>query len=388
MIYGWGEAPSSTWEMTAYINTSTWAVTYGSDVTALWLSAWSPLWDEYFWQEPWYLTNGWGTFTPIANRNLSWLATASSGSDVMIRFPRRWISISKSWTTITIKLTNKPDDTANYNYRAFSRGWNDANYLKDYLYLWAYLATSSGNYLYSWNTNAASSGNISYADNVTYWKRGRTTETIWTSWYDIMWWNQITYLDVLYIFKYWNLNWQTTLGAWYTSWSQWWTKCGATNWLSWTILWSTGDMDYWTSSATTPMKFLWLENFWWYQYQWIGWMNSDSSYNLWTATWNFKNSIVSSATSWYEKTASALWSGASSYNWITAVAWDNIAWFMPITTSSSEWVRHDKGILAAGYFGRFGGHWHDGSAAGPFHVRVYYSASYASSDYGSRLMYL
>ena len=115
------------------------------------LTQWSTDFDEFFWYSAVKLSATW-TETSEVTQSSPWvlditqLWTLTSGDNVMIKFPVRWIKMSKSWSQVTLSITDEPLKSW-FQYYAFTR-WTT---LKDYLYLWAYMGSESSSRLRSWS---------------------------------------------------------------------------------------------------------------------------------------------------------------------------------------------------------------------------------------------
>lgn len=326
-------------------------------------------WDSIFGYKPCIMKNGVvqgylnpnnfskyedGSAAPITDTNY----------DVMIEFPRRGLSISTDENdVITVSLTNNPNDP-NFQYLAHKRG----SVQKDYFYLGAYLATGSSSRIGS-NSDAAPLTNVNLTNFITY-AHNRGTG------YEIMGFYQWTYIQALYVLKYGNLNSQAALGKGYVNGSAAQTT-GATN---------TKGMCYGnTSSGTDRVKLFGLEDCWGNVYQWISGLYSDSSYNLLTTTDNFGTST--SASDWEFSSKSGLTSSTNGY--IMKVQGTNNGGFViKAQDASNTTYFSDYGRLSSGLFPYVGGTWGDGGFAGVFYCYVNYSASFATANIGSRLMYL
>ena len=348
-----------------YTEASTPVFTYSDDATDM--TAWSAEWDEIFGYYPCLLNTSW-VETAKLNPNdyaktIDWAsANITSGDNVMVMFPRRGYKISKSWNTVTVSITTNPNAEW-YCYDAFRRGSTQ----KDKFYLWAYHWSLSWSVLKSWSGKS-----IAVNHNITNW---RTYAHANGTWYEQWAFNQLTYLQCLWLLKYKSLDSQTTLWQWYTWWSDA-TTTGTTN---------TNWLNYWSTSSATHVKLFWIEDFWWNTEDLIDGIYCDSSYNIWTWTDNFTSTAMT--TNYTNQ-----WSG-----WISG----NIVWYMKAVQGTSttwfiakgEWwskstYYSDCGALCAGCFPGFGGHFATGTFAGVFYLDVRSSASEASYFVGSRLMFL
>lgn len=278
-------------------------VTYWSDVT---YSAWSSDWDNLFWYYPCLLNTSWVETAKLKttdySKDTSWNSVnISSGDNVMVCFPRLGVKMSKSWDIITMQITNDPNKTW-FTYLAHSRVNSD----KDKFYVWAYQAYSSSNVLKSWSGQTPTT-NI--------WNDvARTRARANWTWYEMFAFYQKTFIQILYIFKYKNLNSQATVWMWYVWWS---TKQNT---------WATNSewMNYWTSGTTWRVKLFWIEDLWWNVNEWCewyywSWENHYLSYDNFNLTQsNYSTTFVRSEWAW----------------WISKAYWTSELWFM---ASNNSW---------------------------------------------------
>lgn len=344
--------------------------TYSDD--AAWLTAGSSAFDKFFWYYGCRLDGSWSETATITQWDSWWawklditqLWTLTSGDNVMIAFPVRWIKMSKSWSTVTLSITEELDK-AGYQYYAhctwtLSSPWTP----KDAFYLWAYEATLSSDVFKSWSwASPVVSQNIVMSS----WYSRQN----WT-WYNILWYYQRMYINCLYIMKYWNPDSQSVVGRWYTGWSSrvntWWTN-------------SQTNATYWTTSSTVQCKLFWLEDWWGNVNEWVWWAYTDSGKALYTqlswytwsmSGWEFTWGYIASSNSW-QNLSSIVWTNNvlfwtdntvknSSYNTYycdynsiatssVAASWwfyscNSMAWVFYITftrwtnnTSSAVWAR-------------------------------------------------
>ena len=364
-IKGGKPTPSYKTYTVSYTEAATPVFTYSDDATNM--TAWSAEWDEIFGYYPCLLNTSWVETAKLNpndyTKTIDWAsANITSGDNVMVMFPRRGYKISKNWNTVTVSITTNPNAEW-YCYDAFRRGSTQ----KDKFYLWAYHWSLSWSVLKSWSGKG-----IAVNHNITNW---RTYAQANGTWYEQWAFNQLTYLQCLWLLKYKNLNSQATLWQWYTWWSAA-TTTGATN---------TNWLNYWSASSTTHVKLFWIEDFWWNTRDWIDGIYCDSSYNIWTWTDNFTSTAMT--TNYTNQ-----WSGWISSNiwwYMIAVQGTSTTWFIAKTVWWSDSTYYsDYGYLYAGCFPRFGGSWATGATAGVFYLYVSCSASEAISAIGSRLMFL
>lgn len=359
-------------------NMSSWW-TYSDD--AAWLTAGSTAFDEFFNYSAVRLNSAGAVTAEVTQStpwqlNLSSLWTLTSGDNVMIKFPRLWIKMSKSGSTVTLSITDNPDAEADgFQYYAHSRWTLSSPIKKDALYLWAFKAYNSSNVLKSWSwqspvVSITQQNCINYA-------RANDGNT-GSAWYDIIGFYQREFINALYMMKYWNPDCQSVIWRWYTGWS---AKVNT----GWTV--SQTLATYGTTSNTQQVKLFWLEDWWGNIHEWIGWMCTDGSKNLWTAlswfVWDIKTSSP------YENTETTI--QTTSWNDLSSIVWSNKWLFAPTATvSNSNYDTYycDNANVGASRLAGAGGYYGSGSLAGAFLLYVRLSASSATTYVGARLMFL
>ena len=352
---------------------TTWTNTYSDDAT--WMTQWSTDFDEFFWYSAVLLDDSWNEVAEVTqdeswwNGNLKisllqakWIIDWSSNStnNVMIKFPKRWIKMTKSWSTVTLSITDEENKDW-YQYYAFNSNWTT----KSSLYLWAYKWSSVSNILrsISWTSSI---WNFSL-DNSVAAANAHTNK-----WYHEESWYARCLINAYYKMKYANPNSQSVIWMWYV----WWSAAQST--------WATNSIDTatWATNTTNTwrIKLFWLEDRWWNVLEWMDWAYYSSWTNLQTSsTWAFSTS--SRITSFDKNVTVASW-------WMSSIDWSNdwmFAW------NATSW---NASTYYCDYFGarsgtslHSGGNWANGDNAGAFLVD-YDSASSSSTSYGSRLMFL
>ena len=358
-------------------NMSSWW-TYSDD--AAWLTAGSTAFDEFFWYSAVRL-NASGVETAETRQttpwqlNLSNLWTLTSGDNVMIKFPRLWIKMSKSGSTVTLSITDDPDAEANgFQYYAHSRWTLSSPVKKDALYLWAFKAYDSSNVLKSWSwqspvVSITQQNCINYA-------RANDGNT-GSAGYDIIGFYQREFINALYMMKYWNPNSKSVIWRWYAGWS---AKVNT----GWTV--SQTSATYGTTSATQQVKLFWLEDWWGNVYEWIGWVCADGSLNLWTALSWFTWAVTTSSP--YENTGTTI--QMTSWNDLLSIVWSNKWLFTPTATVNNRnydtyycsFVSVSAGVATGG------SPWNGRLEADAFNLVTGRSASTTVAYIGARLMYL
>lgn len=277
---------------------------------AAWLTPWSTDFDEFFWyywarlSAAWLVTNTVQQSSPWI-LDITQLGTLTSGDNVMIAFPRRWIKMSKSWNQVTLSITNESNKDG-YQYYAHTK-WSD---VKDVLYLWAYKMSSWYASL-SWKAPLVNKTRAWFRS----WIRSQyylaqadrySQISLYASWY----------INALYMMKYGNPNFQSVIWKWYT-----WGSAAVNTWGTN----SQTSASYWTSSLTVQAKLFWLEDLWGNVYEFIDCCYSDSN---WILTADKTNSVFQDSA--YSTT---LW--LVSTNYLTSIDWSNDGMFK--MTNNSWW---------------------------------------------------
>ena len=346
---------------------------------AAWLTAWSTAFDDFFWYSAVKLSSNW-TESAIVNSSswildISQLGTLTSWDNVMIKFPVRWIKMSKSWSTITLSITDELGKSG-YQYYAFQKTWNIADNTETTattpLYLGTYLSYKSSNVLKSWSWQTPQ-GNNTMANELNYASANGT-------WWTIMGWYQRCLINAYYMMKYGNPDCQTVIGRWFVDWN---SAAHATWWTN-----SQTNATYWSTSWTTQCKLFGLEDWWGNQYQWIGWMFTDSSKNMYVALHDFTANMSTSESQY--KNAGAI-SHSWSYYCLSSILGTNKWMFWPngtVNNTNYNTYYCDYAYVYASRFALAGGDWSNASSAGAFRLHVTYDASSANAYLGSRLMFL
>ena len=369
--------PKATQKFTiSWTETSTpWSFnpTYSDD--AQWLSAGSTAFDEFFNYSAVRLDTSWNVTAEVEQTtpwqlDFSQLWTLTSGDNVMIKFPLMWIKMTKSGSTVTLSITDDPDATSDgFQYYAHCTGtlsnpWTP----KNAFYLWAFKACNNGsNVLKSWSWQ---SPEVSQTQ-ATFCSRAGANG----SGYNIIWYYQRQFVNALYMMKYGNPNSQSVVWLWYTGWR---AKVNT----GWTV--SQALATYWTSSNTQQVKLFWLEDWWGNIHEWVWWVYTDWSKNLYTQL-----SWYSWAVSGWESTWSTI--QTTSWNDLSSIVWNNKVLFWPsATVSNSNYdTYYCVGVgVRASCLAVAGGAWGDGSLTGAFHLGADNGASVSNASVGSRLMFL
>lgn len=340
---------------------------------AVWMTQWSADFDTFFWYSWVRLSSAWVETWTVDLTNMSSETWLDSWDNVMVKFPIRWIKMSKSWSQVSLSITDDPNAESKwFQYYAHSR-WTFSNPIKkDCLYIWNYewYAESSVLKSLSWKqvgVNQTMSTCIYYARN--------NDNNDWSKWYDVLWFYQRMYISALYMMKYGNLDSQTTIWKWIVSWSK------QASWWSNSISWTT----WWDSSWTTAVKLFWLENRRWNVSEFLTWICTDWSKYLYTAlswfVWNVKTDSP------YESTWAIVSSVSGNYS-LSSIVWDNKSLFAPTWTVWNNSYYSDMASVGASCLCRVWWYFADGNNAWIFDFVVLDWPTSKWTWYWPRLMYL
>lgn len=356
--------------------------TYSDDAT--WLTAGDGAFDDFFWYsavllntswvETAEMTQSWWVFTGA----MSTLGNITSGDNVMIKFPVRGIKMSKSWSVVTLSITDGIGRESEwFQYYAFQNTWDiNANILTTVetkpLYIWAYLGYLTSSTLKSWSGKTPTS-NYSFSDFLTYaWNN-------WT-WWTIIWFYQRMLIDAYYMMKYGNPNSQSVIWYWYV-----WGSSATSTW--WTN--SQTNATYWSPYSTTAnIKLFWIEDRWGNLNEWTWWAFR-RSWSIYTALHDFTASTSTSQSQY--KNAWWTYDIESTSNNIYSIIGDSKWMFVPYQASyntSYNTYYCDYTYMGSNNLCVFGGTYSWWNYAGIFHTAFSWSYDSYSWTIGTRLMYL
>ena len=295
---------------------------------AVWMTQWSTDFDEFFWYSAVLLDWSWNEVEEVVqsspwtlNMNSFQWALTWTANNVMIKFPRRWIKMSKSWNQVSLSITDDPNK-AWFQYYAFTK-WET---IKNYLYLWAFKwwftddNSSIASSFTSWTTKLKSRWskflrrNYSPAGNVAKSDFRNSAQLNWL-WYWITTLYARRYINCLYMMKYWNPKSASIVWKWFTN-----------SWQPdppWSTLDRT-DATYWSPSWNTiPVKLFWLEDRRWNVNDMLDCCRVDENSNL----------KVDKTNSIFQESAytTNLWTVADWY--LNEIVWTNDWMFTRITTT-------------------------------------------------------
>lgn len=288
--------------------------------------------------------------------------TSGNDGDVMIEIPKTGFKITTSGNTLTIKVTDNPNDTANFKYYAHTRS---AEGDRSKLYIGAYLGWNSGGKLRSL------SGKTPTASQTIGTFRNQAQAN--GAGYDIVSFYPLTLLQCLFLIKYKNRDSQTALGRGYVDGNSAAIATGGTN---------AKGIDFGETSGKQQMCFLNIEDMWGNLRWFIDGLFSDANRNMLTAFTGF-NDTGSGYTNRGQGATSDIGNYMSKPQGTTETG------FIAKEVSGSATTHFtDNASLNASRLPRFGGYWSNGDYAGVFCLSVDRAADISYSYYGARLMYL
>ena len=349
-------------------------ITYADD--AVGMTAGSSEWDDFFGHYPVLLKNGLevGKLNPnnFAQFEDGTTADITSGNagDVMIAFPRRGLTISTSGSTLTISMTDDPDNV-DFEYNAHTRG----STAKDVFYLGAYKG-----YVASSKLRSLSGKTPTASQTIGTF---RTQAQANGSGYEQSGFYQLIFRQCMYLLKYKNLNSQVAVGYGYVL-----SSHNAAIATGGTEAWG---MDCELIKATNPsymtdqnhhVKCFGLEDFWGNIWEWIDGCVTNSTRNILTGNDNFNDSGSGYTDNGQGATADI-------GNYMSKPQGKTKTGFLAKEVNGSESTYFcDSAYLYASCVAVFGGHWNDAAAAGAFRLIVLNTASSSLAHVAARLMYL
>lgn len=293
--------------------------------------------------------------------------TSGNDGDVMIEIPKTGFRITTSGNILTIKVTDNPNDTANFKYYAHTRA---AEGDRSKLYIGAYLGSNVSSKLRSLSGKTPYAGGTAPAGTI---GTCRTMAQANGAGYDQVSFYPLTLLQCLFLIKYKHLNSQVALGRGYVDGNSEAIATGGTN---------AKGIDFGETTGKMQMCFLSIEDMWGNLRWWIDGFWSDASRNMWTAFTGF-NDTGSGYTNRGQGAAGDIG------NYMSKLQGTTEAGFVAKEVSGSETTYFsDNAALYASRMSGFGGYWDYASNAGVFCLVVNYSASSSYATLGARLMYL
>ena len=292
------------------------------------------------------------------------------GYDIMIKFPRRGIKVTKSGGKNTYTMTTAPN-ASGFDYSAFTKG----DVAKDAFYVGVYHAYASGSKLYS------SSGKTATVQ--TSMTNFRNYATARGTGYQLWSFDMVEYIQACYCLVFQHRDSQSTVGYGYVASSS-------------TGQIATGRANLWgmnfgyTTNQTNAVKCLGIENLWGNLWTWVDGLYIDGNLNVTKAVNNtgFSDTGVGYKTIGSHKGIGGV---TNSWNYAKTVGGTNDNKFFPATLGGSTSTYYFDGIYGVGNTGRvllFGGSWANGAVCGVFCSAVHTVASASAHHLGGRLAFL
>lgn len=331
-------------------------ITYEDD--AKFMEKGSKDWDDFFGAKLVLFKDG-KEVRDLKDEELNSLTEADG--DVMVRFPRKGLSIKTVGDKVYVSMTDNPD-SEDFKYYAHTRGEER----REAFYLGAYLGYEKDGKLRSIK-GFVPTGNKTI-DNF------RTIAQANGAGYEQLAFYQWTFLQAMYVLKYGNLDSQTALGKGLTNGSSY-LNTGGTNGKS---------VDFGTANGTDQMRFQYIEDMWGNKLQWLDGIKSVGNSQMKTGTDKFSNDGASYS-------AYNLGFSGNVYNYPKSIQGTSELGFVIKANGGSEttyFCDYQDVYGNSTYFGCVGGSRGYGAYAGAFCFGCRYSASSAGAGIGGRLMFL
>lgn len=288
-------------------------------------------------------------------------STVDATIDRFTRIKKMWLDIHNDGSYIYVRVASKQ---VNANFSDWYFRYNGT--VQECMRIGCYLAYETSSKMYS-RSSVSPTGDVNLIDFITY-AQARGTG------YDLFRYNQLILIQALYVIFFKNLDSQSVLGQGYTGGSAK-TNTGANN----TLVNEYG-MYGSTTSGTTHVSFLWIEDFYGNLLQWIGGMGTTNVRKLAISDKSSTN------ISGWETADTGGTSNISGY--ISQAIGTAKTGFCPkVCNGSSTTYYCDYVSLYSSKFPNFGGHDSSGSGAGAFGLYVNLSATNAYANLGARLSY-
>lgn len=247
------------------------------------------------------------------------------------------------------------------------------NVIRPTIYVGSYLGnfymSTSGKFILVSTSGVAGSSSISLSE-FREFARNRGTG------YELLNFNILTMLQILFTLAYKNTNSQSALGMGYVGASSK-TNTGGTDTKGWV---------YGSASQTEQMCFLGIEDLWGNLLQWVDGLYLDANYNIKVCTDNVHFNDTGSGTGWETVGTSAI-QGRNGY--MATVDLNTKSGFLPKTLSGSDSTYYtDHCAVVNNCVCYFGGYFNDRNSAGVFRYLINLNASNSNTNLGARLCYI
>ena len=309
--------------------------------------------------------------------------------NAMVRFPRRGIKMDKDNNTniITAQMTDNPSAYSDwFHYYAHTR-WpvdlsaadtsaQEEQYAIDYFDIWIFKW-----YIKDWKLRSISW--VIPTTNTYIYDFRSAAKQMWSD-FGQSGFFQLWIRQLMWCFKYQNLNSQATLWRWFVDKTSWWSSTSCYTWATnskWMDWWNTAT---WTDTTENRVKLRWIEDPWGNVWEWIDWLNI-SNYVAYVSL-DFDNWVHDSFSAPYYN----VWTCPStSDKYITKVMWTTKWMFLPSANwwSDSTYYCDNMWINSGSRVALSGAARIDASKAGVFVRVLVYASSHRGADIGGRLMF-
>ena len=288
--------------------------------------------------------------------------TVSTTANKFTHFEKIYTKMSKTGTVVSIKFSNVKG--VGYSDWHFSRN----GVVRDYFESGCFKGYNDSSVLTS-RTGVSPTVSVNLTNFITYAQTGAG------SGYDVTLYNNLTFIQMLFVLLFKSTNSQAVLGNGYVGGSAK-QNTGVNNTLV-NEYGMYGDI----VSTTARVSFLWQEDMWGNIYEWIGGLKTDANYDIQVGD------IANTTGSGYTTIDTGL--SANILGYFSASMGGEQSGFLPISTASGSATAYycDRGIVLASDFPRFGGRWDSSTNAGLFYLYVNDSAATTNTGIGARLSY-
>ena len=286
--------------------------------------------------------------------------------DVMVEIPKIGYRL---WSSGNYQYVSVTTDPAKADYCYYAHSLNSTGDC-DKIYYGAYYGYVNGNNLYSRSgvSPTVSTSLTKFRSYAANRGTGYSLESFFPR----------TLMQCLYVVMYKNLNSQIALGQGLTSASAK-VNTGGTN---------TQNFCYGTTNGSNQVKFLGIEDFWGNIYGWLDGIYCDSNRSIKT---DYRNSVFTGTDGNNFQFSTATGASRNYSGYINKIIGTNISGFTKAYNNNTDGTDStyfaDYGEVFSGFFSFCGGHWNYGANAGAFFLSLNYSASFAYSAIGARLIY-
>lgn len=308
------------------------------------------------------------TWTDLNKRDLSKdvngisVDISSLGNDILAEIPTWWLSFTTDGSYDYIKFADKKVDST---YKKLANLWKGEDV--GMFHYGCFHAYNSSNKTYSSKGRTPTVNVSTEGFRASCQARGEG--------YDKVMYHQRMYIEALCLLYFGTTNPQTILRGYVDA-----SSAGAESITSFS-----NDLGIaGSTSGTTHMAFLWINDFWGNVYEFVGGAKTDGSYRLQTLDNGEPDNTSGTGYVTHSTTPTSSRSGYVSEMDCQST---EVGFFPKVCSGSSSTYWADDGYVYASYFPYFGGYWNYGDYAGPFGAYFNFSASETYSSISSRLSY-